>query len=249
MNFNNFQDKYIPEDIELIVPKNSDSNTLVYIPWDDKYLDYVPEHLKSFFIKALPYLGVRTTDVHTAICTSYIDDIIRLYGGKVNRRVIDLGLILHDIGWSSLSEQDIIDSLSDYKGLELSDTSMGPKKRHAVEGVKVSKKLLDEFDFEPALKEEEKKEILEIVLLHDTPENTSVNGQLVADLDRLWSFTHENFWQDTIRKNVLPDNYLDNLNNDCEGYFSTKAGLTIAKELLNDRTKEVNQLKVKIYGK
>ncbi len=112
MQFKKFQDKSIPEDIELVVPENSPSNTLIYIPWHNKYLEYVPEEWKDFFKKALPHLGVRTTDVHTAICTSYIDKIIELNGGEVNRRVVALGLILHDSGWSGVSEQDIIDSLS-----------------------------------------------------------------------------------------------------------------------------------------
>mgnify|MGYP003971376695 FL=1 len=243
MQFKKFQNKVIPEDIELIVPDNSPSNTLVYIPWHEKYLEHVPEEWKRFFLAALPHLGARTTDVHTAICTFYIDKIIELHQGDVNSRVLALGLILHDIGWASLSEQDIIDSLSDYKGLELSDTSMGPKERHAIEGVKISKKLLDEFNFNPALSAEDRKEILDIVALHDYPEKLSISGQLATDLDRVWSFTHENFWQDTIRKDVSPEQYLANLNKDSETYFATEAGLTIAKQLLEDRAKEVEQIK------
>jgi len=243
MKFKKFREKLIPEDIELIVPNNSLSNTLVYIPWDEKYLNYIPDEWKDFFLKALPYLGARTTDVHTAICTSYIDKIIELNGGEVNRRVVALGLILHDIGWASLPEQDIIDSLSDYKGLELSNTSLGPKERHASEGVKVAKRLLDEFEFYPPLSEEDKQEILDIVLLHDTPEKITTNGQLATDLDRIWSFTHENFWQDTIRKDVSPGQYLKNLTKDSETYFFTQAGLTIARQLLQDRSKEVKQIK------
>lgn len=243
MQFKKFQNKVIPEDIELIVPNNSPSNTLIYIPWHEKYLEYVQDEFKDFFLKALPHLHARTTDVHTAISLSYLDRIIDLHTDKANRRVVALGLILHDIGWSALSEQEIIDSLADYKGLELSDTSMGPKERHATEGVKVSERLLDEFKFEPALSAEDRKEILDIVLYHDHVEKLSNNGKLATDLDRIWSFTHENFWQDTIRKDVLPKQYLINLTKDSETYFATKAGLTIAKQLLEDRAKEVEQIK------
>ncbi|MBT6691199.1 HD domain-containing protein [Candidatus Parcubacteria bacterium] len=243
MQFKKFQDKLIPNDIELLVPDNSPSNILIYIPWHEKYLEYVQPEFKDFFLKALPKLHARTTDVHTAISLSYLDKIIDLHQDKANRQVVALGLILHDIGWASLSEQEIIDSLSDYKGLVLSETTKGPKERHAIEGVKVSGKLLNDFDFEPPLSAEDKQEILDAVKYHDEPEQGTVNAQLVADLDRLWSFTHENFWQDTIRKDVTPEQYLANLTKDSETYFSTKAGLIIAKELLQDRAKEVEQSK------
>jgi len=243
MQFEKFQDRKIPKDIELVVPENSESNALVYIPWNEKYLDRVPAEFKDFFLKALPHLGARTTDVHTAISSAYLDRILELHQGEKDRRQVALGLILHDIGWASLSEQDIIDSLSDYKGLELSATSLGPKERHAIEGVKIAGQLLDEFPFDPPLSASDKQEILDIVRYHDTPEQTTINGQLAADLDRLWSFTHENFWQDTIRKNVSPEEYLANLTKDSKTYFSTEAGLTIATELLQERAQEVEQSK------
>ncbi|MFA6272597.1 MAG: HD domain-containing protein [Patescibacteria group bacterium] len=243
MKFKKFKNKLIPKDIELVTSENSTSNTLVYIPWRDSYLDYVQEEFKDFFLQALPHLHVRTTDVHTAISLSYLDMLIALYNGKINRRVVALGLILHDIGWASLTEKDIIGSLSDYKGLELSSASLGPKERHVIEGVKVSRRILDNYRFDPPLNVMEKQEILDSVLYHDTMEKLSENGKLVADLDRLWSFTHENFWQDTIRKNVEPDLYLKNLAVDSEKYFCTTAGLTLAKRLLRDREKEIEQSK------
>lgn len=244
MEFKKFQGKLIPKDIELVVPENSPSNTLVYIPWDDKYLQYVPDEWKDFFLVALDYLHARTTDVHTAICTSYIDKIISLHQGDVNRRVVALGLILHDIGWSSLSDEEIAQSLTGYKSAQpTGESQKGPKERHAIEGVKISEKLLDSFNFDPALSAEDRQEILETVLHHDHPEQISVNGKLAADLDRLWSFTHENFWQDTIRKDVSPQEYLATLSKETDTYFFTKAGSSISKEFIRDRAKEVEQIK------
>lgn len=243
MKFKKFADKLIPENIELKNEDGLQNVQLVYIPWNDKYLKYVPNEWQNFFLTALPYMHVRTTDVHTAICTSYIDKIIKLYDQPINNRVVALGLILHDVGWSALSRQDIIDSLSDYKGLKLSQTTQGSKKRHAEEGVKIAQSLLDKFDFYPPLSSSEKQEILDIVLYHDTTAKLSANGQLATDLDRLWSFTQENFWQDTIRKDISPEEYLVNLKRDSRTYFSTKAGLTIATDLLQDRAKEIEQIK------
>lgn len=239
MRFKIFKEKKIPEDILLKVPGNSEHNTLVYIPWDNKYLYFVPDEYRKFFLIALPQLNVRTTNVHAACSLAFLDRIIELSEQPVNRRVVALGLILHDIGWSVLSNQEIIDSLSDYQGLKLSKTSLGPKEKHAQEGVKIAKKMLGDFVFDPPLSDEEKSEIIEAVKYHDDPEKCSLSGQLVADLDRLWSFTHENFWQDTIRKNVTPDEYLKNLRQDYKTYFTTKAGLKLAEELFKERETEV----------
>jgi hypothetical protein len=50
---------------------------------------------------------------------------------------------------------------------------------------------------------------------------------------------HENFWQDTVRKGVRPDEYLKNLENDLDGYFITDEGKQKARELLADRAAEV----------
>jgi len=241
MKFYTFHHKKIPNDIVLKYPENSKHNTLVYIPWDDKYLNLIPDEYKKFFLISLPQLNVRTTDVHTACSLAFLDRIIELQSQPVNRRAVALSLILHDIGWSELSDQEIIDSLSDYQGLKLSKTSLGPKEKHVQEGVKIAEQILVDFVFDPPLTDEEKSEIIETVKLHDEPKKCSLNGQLVADLDRLWSFTHENFWQDTIRKNVIPEKYLENLYQDYKTYFTTQAGRTIAEELLKKRKEEIRE--------
>lgn len=53
---------------------------------------------------------------------------------------------------------------------------------------------------------------------------------IVCDVDHLWSFTKENFWQDTVRKEIDPELYAQNLARDLDGYFVTDAGKKKAKE-------------------
>ena len=65
--------------------------------------------------------------------------------------------------------------------------------------------------------------------------------KLVCDVDHLWSFTHENFWQDTARKSVAPDSYLKNLENDLDGYFVTEQGKRKARSLIEERQVEVEE--------
>ncbi len=49
-----------------------------------------------------------------------------------------------------------------------------------------------------------------------------------------------NFWQDTIRKDIGPQDYLKNLDHDLEHYFIFEVGKKMACSLLKDRKKEVD---------
>ena len=71
----------IPNNIELKIPPNSalphsEQHYLLYIPWHEKYRSLVPEEFQNFFSHVLPHLHFRTTDVHTAVCMSYLEDAI-----------------------------------------------------------------------------------------------------------------------------------------------------------------------------
>ena len=162
----------VPYDIRLELPENitldkKDWHYLTYIPWDEKYLKNVPDDFIDFFKFILPYLGVRTTDVHVATCLGFLDELIGKFPEiEVNRRVLAISLILHDVGWSKLSDQEIANSLG-VTGLKLSEVAMGPKEKHAVEGEKLARELLGEgesetnnkdgnFKFEQKLSSEEK---------------------------------------------------------------------------------------------
>ncbi len=123
--------------------------------------------------------------------------------------------------------------------MELSEVADRVREGHATAGAKITEKLLNDFTFDPLLSDQEKQAIINAVLNHDDPKEGPIEEKLVADLDRLWSFTHENFWQDTIRKDVSPEQYLANLTKDSQSYFFTKAGLTIATVLLQDRGREI----------
>ena len=244
---------YIPEDIELKFPNDAPIPTdqvhyLAYIPWNVRYLaPSIPKEYADFFKFIQPHLGVRTTDVHTAKCLPLLAELLKKTPSNIDQQVVYIALILHDSGWSKLTEQQIADSLS-YTGLTLSQTSLGPKKDHAELGVEIAKDVLNSYQFNPALSEEQKKFIEYIVLHHDIPKHLMKQNKvplelyLVCDADRFWSYTHENFWQDTVRKGVAPAMYWNNLNDELEGYFYTKPGKVIAKRLLADRKREVSQL-------
>jgi hypothetical protein len=242
---------YIPEDITLILPNKSElpqnqQHFLLNIPWKDKYLDLVPVDFRDFFSTVLPYIHTRTTDVHTAISLGNLNTFINKLGKPINRRVVAVALCLHDAGWSQLSEQEIAESLG-IKGLKLSGTALNPKQKHAVKSIEIARQTLQTYpNFNPPLTPEEQELICKAVLYHDKPEEVAgsqqpipLEVQAVVDLDHLWAFTHENFWQDTLRKGVPPPEYLKNLSQDLNSYFVTPEGKKLASELLSQRTEEV----------
>lgn len=245
--------KNFPADVPVTMPENSqlpesDQHFLIYLPWSDKYLRFVPQDFQEFYSEVLPFLSARTTDVHTAVCMQYLDEFIaqaEALGNSVNRSVLAYALMLHDSGWSQMTEQEIASSLG-VKGLALNETALAPKEKHAVLGEQIARKILKEKQVKIGLTDFEIELICKAILYHDKPEAVAgaenkmpIEVQLLVDLDHVWSFTHLNFWQDTLRKGVEPKEYLENLRADLDSYFVTNIGKNKAKELLSQREKEV----------
>ena len=240
---------FIPADVELKLPEQAalgpnQLHFLIYIPWNHRYLGQIDKSYRDFFITVLPYLHTRTTDVHIATCFPFVNELIQAAGAKVDEQVIHLAFILHDVGWSQLSEAEIAASLG-ITGVALTASARGPKEKHALVGRDLAQQLLARYPFAPPLTETQKEWIAQAILYHDKPWELArpaalpLEIKLVCDVDHLWSLTHENFWQDTVRKGVAPPTYLSSLESDLEAYFITEPGKTKARYLLQKRQAEV----------
>lgn len=240
---------FVPEDIDLHFPSKTKISTdklhhLVYIPWKNDYLNYIPKPYQKFFQYVLPRLNIRTTDVHTARSLAFATELIKIIRVPLDEKIIFISLILHDIGWSLLSEEEIAASLG-VRGAAISGVAENPKRKHTLLGEELAEKILQEFIFSTPLTAKEKSLILTAVLLHDSPEKISksegapIEIKIICDADHLWSFTRQNFWQDTVRKKINPETYFQNLHEDIDKYFTTKEGKQKARELLHRRKTEV----------
>jgi hypothetical protein len=243
---------FIPADIEIVIPNDNDLSDelrcrLAYIPWNDQYLQKIPEQYHDFFVYVLPKLHTRTTDVHTALSVSQLPVVIQDIPEIINEHLLYLGTILHDVGWSEVSQQGIADSLS-YNGLVLSDRSRASKQQHVIFGEALAYKLLTDYDVDKlSLSFDDVFSITEMIRRHDYDASwekdkfgpISFETKLLCDCDRLWSYTHENFWLDTIRKMVRPEEYIDTIGDAIHNYFFTPAGKARARVLLADRRREV----------
>ena len=240
---------WIPSNVRLAVPVGTSVapdllHYLAYIPWEPRYLELVDPEYAGFFSYVLPYLHVRTTDVHVATCLPFAGELIRESPVPIDARVVHIAFILHDSGWSQMTDLEIAASLG-VSGLALSGAAVAPKARHVELGRDLAVRILSEYTFAPPLTDEQKDMIYEAILLHDKPEQVAALGdaaatvRIVCDTDHLWSFTHENFWLDTVRKGVDPMHYVENLGRDLDGYLVTESGKRTAGQMLEERRIEV----------
>jgi hypothetical protein len=261
VSFNEFQlpggrRAWVPADLDLKRPEASRlpverQHALIYLPWHDRYLDLVPLTCRDFFKFVLPYLRARTTDVHVATCLPFVKLLGAALGaapsaaqpGPIDEAVVTIAFILHDSGWSQMTEAEIADSL-DVQGLALTAAAASPKARHAALGKAVAERVLAGYAFQPPLSATELDWIYTAILYHDKPWELAAGGdiplsvKLVCDVDHLWSFTRANFWQDTVRKQESPEVYAAALARDLDGYFVTEAGRAQARLLLAERGRE-----------
>lgn len=245
--------KPIPADIRIELPQTSTLSvgslqSMAYIPWDDAYLALVPSEYRSFFLFVVPFLSARTTNVHTALSLSFVPELLSTTRQAVDERVLHIAVILHDCGWGQMAEHEIAASLN-YAGLAYSDVARRPKERHASLGAELATRLLDEYST-LGITPEAKRYIAELVYYHDQIRPWPIDGAekqpieylLLGDADRLWSYTYENFWLDTIRKHVPAQQYVRTLDAQLESYFLTDQGRAIARRLITEREAEVAQL-------
>jgi hypothetical protein len=218
-----------------------------YIPWNEAYLQHIPAAYRDFFQQVLPHLSKRTTNVHTALSAGQLPWLLHYSRQDIDSHLVHIAVILHDVGWGKVSLAGIADSLS-YNGLLLSPTSRIPKEQHILIGVALAWDILDAYTFDGRpLSEADKRHVASIIRQHDYDApwergcypQLSPEAAIVCDADRLWSYTHENFWQDTVRKNVLPESYIVNLTKAVDNYFLTPQAKARAHQLLAQRQQEV----------
>jgi HD domain len=217
---------------------------LAYIPWHDQYAHHFPREYHDFFRHVQPYLSVRTSDVHTAVSASLLPELMAALGRPDDLRVLYLALILHDCGWHLVSDSRLADSL-DYPGVIYTRSAAQAKVMHTILGAAFALRLLDSFKFQQKLSIGQQQFISDIILYHERPQHyrpgmpPPLELTLVCEADRLWPFTRENFWLDTVRKGVEPHVYVENVAADIPRLLLTPAGRSIARRLATERRREV----------
>lgn len=129
---------------------------------------------------AAPYLQTRNNDIHTSVARRFAERLLQEEKGEPE--VVIPAILLHDVGWSKLSEAQ------QAKAFGPGNYDQDLNRIHEVEGVKIARGILEKVRYDP-LKSEE---ILSIIDGHDsrlTP--ISESDQIVKDSDKLFRFSQE----------------------------------------------------------
>lgn len=244
---------FVPADLHILIPKArkiapAERHFLAYLPWEKRYFEHIPEQYRGFFTYVLPSLHARTSNVHTALSIAQLPHLLKDFERPVNERLVYLALILHDCGWSQVNQPSLVASFN-YNGVTPTGSdSMKAKQQHLVYGEALAYKLLDTFDFgNDPLHSDDIYAISEIIRRHDHDAAWEQDKygyirpeiKVMCDSDRLWSYTYENFWLDTVRKGVPPEAYLENITAEIATYFMTQPGKARARRLIRQRKAEV----------
>jgi HD superfamily phosphodiesterase len=179
---------------------------------------------KELLDLALPYLGVRENDLHTRIACSFAIRLLRTE--KAKEQVVLPAILLHDIGYSQLTDEEINAAF----GPDLKDKTY--QRMHEMEGARLARQLLEGRGFcEP-----EVEAICAIIDGHDSRLVTiSPEDALVKDADKLFRYTRSGV-DFVLRWTGLGRGaYLRWLEEQIPTCFFTASAKTIAREHLSKR--------------
>jgi CRISPR/Cas system-associated endonuclease Cas3-HD len=135
----------------------------------------------ALFKAAEKYMRVRKNDVHIPISYQYALRLLEHYP-QADATLVSVAIILHDIGWYSIDEDDIFKKGFQTENFLKSDV----RYLHESEGVRLSIPLLQDLGYS----EEFIKKVGTIIDGHDTRDFAqSLEDEIVRDADKLWRFT------------------------------------------------------------
>ena len=177
---------------------------------------------QKIFERAKPFLRTRKNLIHTRIALYYALKLLK--SEKGDKGAVIPAIILHDVGWSVVPEHLHLTAF----GPHPTNPKLG--RVHEVEGAKIAKAILEEFNYPP----EKIKEIYRIIQGHDSRKRPlSWNDRIVKDSDKLWRYSRRGMAIDLSRFRIPRQEYLVFLEAIIDHWFLTPMATKIArKEIL-----------------
>ena len=139
----------------------------------------MPTQHECLWTHALPYLDTRSNDIHAFYSYRFAQRLVALHD-DAEAEVVLPAVILHDIGWSTVPADKILESF----GPNMRYPKL--RRQHEVEGARLAREILDRCNHPPDLIDR----IVAIIDGHDTrKESRSIDDSLVRDADLLWRYT------------------------------------------------------------
>jgi HD superfamily phosphodiesterase len=172
---------------------------------------------------AEPYMRARKNDVHIPLSFDWCQKLLGVYP-EADSDICSLAILLHDIGWSSIDQTDIIEQGFRSENFLTSDV----RYLHETEGVRLGTEVLKQTGWTDAIIAA----VCEIIDGHDTrPDPHHLNDRIVRDADKLWRYDVPGIAIASDWFGKTPNEYATHLQAGLSK-LETDAGLEMAKETL-----------------
>jgi len=190
-----------------------------------------PQFIEKLFQLAEPYFSVRNDLLHTQIAHQYSLRLLSTEGG--DRRIVEPAVILHDVGWSKLTPEQIKMAF----GFRASGEKAERLNRiHEVEGAVIAGRMLQGLDYDPLAI----KQITLMIGRHDSGNHPeSLEEKILKDSDKLSRFSGIGFWKDVERQDLDSLEVYRFLEECRPTWFFLPAALFLAEEELKIRAREI----------
>ncbi len=211
------------------------------------YLNSIEEKIWD---SALSYQDKRNDTGHAENVTYFALKLLNYIpeDRKLVREIVVPSAILHDIGWSQLTETErklFYECSNDGKWKQVWERYEPILRlRHQEQGVCLSGRLLNELNYPLELTSQ----ILEIISQHDTRKDfLNENDGIMRDADKLWRYTLPHLKLGLRERNLNPDEFaqflVSNINK--EGFFYSPISREIAEIELNNALAYWKQKQIK----
>lgn len=181
----------------------------------------LPERHEAIWRLAEPHLKVRDNDGHTIYAYGLAQALVELHP-EADPEVVLPAIILHDTGWSTVPEEEILSAIAPGGGRP--DLVL----QHEKEGARIAGDILAEVGWDSGRTER----ILAIIDGHDSRrEAISLDDALMKDADKLWRLTPHGV--DTVMDwfGLTRDEAHRLIASRVHGHLLTDAGRTMARGL------------------
>lgn len=137
--------------------------------------------------ESMPYQDKRDDEGHARTVTRFAIKLLETEPG--DEEIVIPSAILHDIGWSKLSQEERFyifnNKITKEKEMQL-DSKVNARVRHEIEGADLAEKIL----FKVRYDQDKTNKVTEIIMQHDT-NDIPINDEdkIMKDADKLWTFS------------------------------------------------------------
>jgi HD superfamily phosphodiesterase len=188
--------------------------------------------IADLFRLAEPYLAIRNDLPHARVSHRYALRLLAEEGGEAG--IVEPAVILHDVGWSHLTPEQIRMAFGVRAGGEEAERL---NRIHERKGADIARRILKSLNYPPPWVDR----IAALIERHDSGEMAdSLEEKILKDADKLWRFSKEGYWQEIARQRLERDELYRFLAVRYRQWFFTPTAVRLAEEALKERGKEIS---------